>query len=215
MISSLTQTMLLFSMSTFNVISFNSDIMKAAGGEHILGFANEMHQNLKRVSIYEFLGFSRNYLAFFFTLVYILVLQTFSCAVIEKLMKENWVIRETAEKSFRTFFTMIENSPRETFVVDNQMNLLYINKKFDRTVLNICQKRNPRHMKDFIGEDHLLTFKEKILSSIKSNKECSKVIKLNSTDSFDSLIQPINYKGKKAALITLKNYQDEKVKNVS
>lgn len=128
LISSMFQTVTVFTLATGNVISFKGNFITDATTENIMDLIEPLHQKLQKVSSYEFLGFSRSYLSFSIALTYVILLHTFIFAVIEKLMKEHWVIRETAEKSFRTFLSMVDDNPREIFVVDNNYNILYINK---------------------------------------------------------------------------------------
>lgn len=128
LISSMFQTVTVFALATGNIIHFKGSLVMDATPENIMDLIEPVQQKLQKVSSYEFFGFSRSYLSFSIALTYIILIHTFVFAVVEKLMKEHWVIRETAEKSFRTFLSMVDDNPREIFVVDSNFHLLYINK---------------------------------------------------------------------------------------
>lgn len=50
-------------------------------------------------------------------------------ATLEKHSKESWVIRETTEKSFKTFLNMVDENPKEVFIIDKSGALQFINKR--------------------------------------------------------------------------------------
>ena len=111
--------------------------------------------------------------------------------------------------------------------------------KFSSTLLELWDKRHVEFLKDFINNDQYTAYWEKVEYSIKIQKSFENVLKIDKTpekfdlsnthhcklpfslyssiivalsESFESYIQPVNYKGKKAAMITLQNNQGQKMK---
>jgi hypothetical protein len=136
-ISSMLQTMLILFLSSINAISLKNDIIIQSLSGNFNEILNPVHQKPHSVSIFEFLGFSSSYLAFSVVLLYIILMQTFMFSVIEKLMKEHWVIRETAEKSFRTYFNIFDDLQTEVIFVDSNLKLLWANKRFQNTIFKL------------------------------------------------------------------------------
>jgi len=128
LLSSMFQTFVLVVLATLNIISFKEGVIEGSYSKKVSELAQPVHHKLNSHSAYEAIGFSKSYLVFILTLMYVLLIQAFMFAVVEKAMKEYWVIRETNEKSFKTMFNIFENTPRETIIVDANMKLMYVNK---------------------------------------------------------------------------------------
>ena len=94
-------------------------------------------------------------------------------SLIEKFLKEFWVIRETSEKSFRTFLSLIDDNYNEIFIIDRGRNLLYANKAFEDTMLLLIGERYPTSINEFVHENSFDTFQNKIDNCIKEQKKFS------------------------------------------
>ena len=99
-------------------------------------------------------------------------------ALLEKVMKEFWVIRETTEKSFRMFHSMIDENNKEIFIIDEGMNLIYMNQHFESTVKRLIKDEFPTQLKDFIHENSYDSFRDQLLESIKDRKEWASTVYL-------------------------------------
>ena len=57
----------------------------------------------------------------------VLLVELVIFATIEKLLKEFWVIRETDQKSFRTFMSIFNDSHYETLILSESLNVEFYN----------------------------------------------------------------------------------------
>ena len=165
----------------------------------------------------------------------ILAADAFIFATVEKLMKENWVLRDTFDKSFKQLLSMIDDHPEEIFVLDQSMNIIFFNKKFLNCLAKSNQQDNkiPKNCKELFHVDERDEYWGKVIEAIKDQKLIESSISFNKAandlinefkegkavmftdtiEEYDSVISPILWKGTKAAMITLKNVQEQRVKN--
>lgn len=91
-------------------------------------------------------------------------------ATIEKFMKENWVIRDSMEKSFKQLLTMIDDQPTGVAVLDQTMNIKFFNRSFGESIHEMQKDKMPLNGKDLIHSDDREMFKNKVNQSIKNQK---------------------------------------------
>ena len=91
----------------------------------------------------------------------------------EKLFKESWVIRETTQKSFKTFYSVYDKNHREQFIIDESLQLLFMNTKFEETMKKLIDSKYPSHLKEFVHENSYEGFKDQLILSIKQKKYSS------------------------------------------
>ena len=90
--------------------------------------------------------------------------------IIEKFLKEFWVIRETSEKSFRTVLSLIEDNHNEIFIIDKNKSILYANKAFEDSMVKLINDRHPNHLNDFVHENSFESLENKIGVWLKEQK---------------------------------------------
>lgn len=154
-------------------------------------------------------------------------------AIIEKLMKENFVLRDSTEKSFKQLLGMVDDHPDELVVVDQFFSIQFFNKKFFERIRARADGKVPRSCEDLIHADDKDEFTKKILEAIKDQKTIETSVNLNRESSdlvsdlkegkklmfsdimeeYESVITPVYWKGAKAVMITMKSVQEQKVKN--
>ena len=94
-------------------------------------------------------------------------------SVLEKFLKEFWVIRETSEKSFRTFHTMLNENQSETIVLsprnkssnkskDDGFDVIFSNNAFEKTMKRLINKEFPSSLKEFVHENSIENTKQKV-----------------------------------------------------
>jgi len=66
----------------------------------------------------------------FIILVIVLILDIVLFATFEKLMKENWVLKKSFEKSFKKAVSIIDTNPHAVLICDNKGSILFSNQKF-------------------------------------------------------------------------------------
>lgn len=111
-----------------------------------------------------------------FFIAFLTLIDLFMFALVEKFLKEFWVIRETSEKSFKMFMGMVDDNQNEVILVDQSMNLLFINKKFEAEMGRLIQNSFPTQLKEFVHENSLDTFKTQISDVIKNQEPCSTTV---------------------------------------
>jgi shikimate kinase len=126
---------------------------------------------------------------------------------IEKVLKEFWVIRETSQKSFKTFYSIFDNNHRGKFIVDDSMTLLYLNKNFEETMKRLIGRSFPTQLKEFIHENSYDTFKENIIESRKQWKfQCTTVFLLKKKEKpFEVSDSSIIHTGRKLEFYNFQN----------
>lgn len=93
-------------------------------------------------------------------------------------MKEFWIIRETAEKSFRMFHSIIDDFHNEVLILDESLNIIYSNHKFEEAMKRLIKDSFPNHLKDFIHENSYDIFKEELADCIKNKKSLNSTVYL-------------------------------------
>lgn len=99
-------------------------------------------------------------------------------SIFEKLLKEFWVIRETSEKSFRIMLSLAHDNHNEILVVDESLNVIFSNARFENIMKKLIDNTNPRHIKEFVHENSLESYKEKLLTVIKTQTPCNSTVHL-------------------------------------
>ena len=66
----------------------------------------------------------------FIILVIVLILDIVLFATFERLMKENWVLKKSFEKSFKKAVSIIDTNPHAVLICDNKGSILFSNQKF-------------------------------------------------------------------------------------
>jgi PAS domain-containing protein len=163
----------------------------------------------------------------------ILIIDLYLFAVIEKFMKENWVIRDSSDKSFKQLLAMIDDHPQELFVMDQNMNIQFFNKKFEESVDALQKDKFPKSAKDLIHNDENESYTASVMNVIQDQQQIKKSINLSrsitdvieefkegkapmftdSKEEYNSVINPLNWKGSKAVMITLQSIQEQRVKS--
>lgn len=191
------------------------------------------HLNSDMVGLENAIAF--NSFACFIKFAIILVVDLFIFATGEKFMKENWVLRDTYDKSFKQLLTMIDDHPEEIFVIDQALNMIFFNKKFMNCLAknNLQDNKIPKNCKDLFHIDERDEYCAKVIEAIREQKQIESSISFNKTatdlindfkegkavmfsdtiEEYDSVITPILWRGSKAVMITLINVQEQKVKN--
>jgi hypothetical protein len=90
--------------------------------------------------------------------------------VLEKVLKEFWVIRETSERTYFSLFNMVNNYTDEVVVVDELLKIKFSNDYFERSMDKFLSCKFPGHMKELVHEDSLERLKTEILQCIKRQK---------------------------------------------
>ena len=182
------------------------------------------HLNSEMVGFEKAIAF--NSFSCFFKFIFIVVIDLFIFATGEKFMKENWVLRDTYDKSFKQLLTMIDDHPEEIFVIDQSLNMIFFNKKFLNclTKNNLPDNKIPKNCKDLFHIDEREEYCGKVIEAIKEQKQIESSISFNKAatdlindfkegkavmfsdtiEEYDSVITPILWRGSKAVMITLK-----------
>ena len=106
------------------------------------------------------------------------ILEIIIFATFEKLLKEYWVIRNTNEKSFRTFMNMVTNHSDSIFIVNESLGLVYINNKFEEVMRNLIRSKYPSQLNEFIHENSYETFASKITEVIKTQESITETVNI-------------------------------------
>ena len=81
------------------------------------------------------------------------------------------MIRETSEKSFRTFLSLIEDNYNEIFIIDKNKAILYANKAFEDSMAQLIGDRNPTYLKEFVHENSIDALENQVGICIKEQKK--------------------------------------------
>ena len=77
-------------------------------------------------------------------------------------MKENWVLRNSFERSFKTMLEIFESSPFEGILVDIYGNIIFSNNKFLKASDNTKGSKIIQKIKDFVHKDDIEALEEAI-----------------------------------------------------
>lgn len=116
----------------------------------------------------------------------VLLVELVIFATIEKLLKEFWVIRETDQKSFRTFMSIFNDSHYETLILSESLNVEFYNWAFENLMAEIFPKINYKNAQTFINPDYYESFKERIVNCIKTQKPSSFTVEISDKKNLDS-----------------------------
>ena len=151
----------------------------------LINWRHHIMSNLIQLSLLSFwnsenISYKFDSLLWFQTIVIFWVISTFIFAVLEKLLKEFWVIRETSEKSFRAFLSVMRDCQEAKVIIDESLNIKFYNKKFEEIMKNLINNSHPNSMKESVHENSIDKFKQSIHICIKKQENsCSTVIFLN------------------------------------
>ena len=112
-------------------------------------------------------------------IVIYIIFTTFVFAVIEKLLKEYWVIRETSEKSFRVFLSIMRDWQEAKVIIDESLNIKFQNRKFEEIMKKLINNSFPNSMKETIHENSFDKFKETIHLCIKKQEPTNSTVILS------------------------------------
>lgn len=113
------------------------------------------------------------------------LINTFIFATCEKLIKEYWVIRDTYEKSFKTFMTIVDDSASPIFILNDSWELMYANKSFGDSMLDLIKQRYPDQLSDFVHTDNFEAFKTKIQTVISDQTVLNETVNLRKIKIYD------------------------------
>lgn len=88
---------------------------------------------------------------------------------LERLLKEAWVLRETSEKSFKTFFQMLDEHQQEIFVISSHGKIEYFNHKAEKTLISSLGGQIPDHISKFISDHSQSKFNDQLKHMFKEN----------------------------------------------
>lgn len=91
-----------------------------------------------------------------------LAIDSFVFANIEKLMKQNWVLRHTYEKSYRNLLNMFDLTMTNKVLVNTQGTIVFSNQRFIDLMDCGTLDKLPNKLKDFIHKDDY----QKVISSV-------------------------------------------------
>lgn len=83
-------------------------------------------------------------------------------ASFEKLMKEDWVLKTSFEKSFRQMITIIDTSPNKIVICDVKGEILFANSAFITSSDDAPEKINQQKLGSFIASK----FKDSLYKSL-------------------------------------------------
>ena len=177
---------------------------------------------------------SFSYFRHFALYLFILAIDVSIFVVLEKMMKENWVIRDSTDKSFKQLLNMIDEHPSEIFVVDQNMKIKFFNDKFWQSAKLLQADKIPFNSKDLIHSDDREAYLSRVSRVIAKQRATTTTINFekfdpeedkddlrseqtllfsDSKEEYHCSILPIHWKGAKAVMITLENIQEEKIKS--
>ena len=109
-------------------------------------------------------------------------------ALIEQFLKQNWVLKYTFEKSFRSAMAMFDSLPFEALLVDASGTVAFSNELFLDMSGNI-ESKSLHRLKEFIHEDDVKKLSLTIYKAIEEQKVQKLAVKVRSQGSSDEYIR--------------------------